>query len=67
MAFPPVQRTVSPIDGSVVAEREIAGVAAIERVLGRAVAAQRAWRATPLADASASSSGWCRGWSSAPA
>jgi acyl-CoA reductase-like NAD-dependent aldehyde dehydrogenase len=50
MASPPVQRTVSPIDGSVVAEREIAGVAAIERVLGRAVAAQRAWRATPLAE-----------------
>jgi acyl-CoA reductase-like NAD-dependent aldehyde dehydrogenase len=50
MASPAVQRTVSPIDGSVVAEREIAGAGAIDRVLGRAVAAQRAWRATPLAE-----------------
>jgi acyl-CoA reductase-like NAD-dependent aldehyde dehydrogenase len=50
MTSPRVQRTVSPIDGSVVAEREIAGAAAIDELLGRAVAAQRAWGATPLAE-----------------
>jgi acyl-CoA reductase-like NAD-dependent aldehyde dehydrogenase len=50
MTSPRVQRTVSPIDGSVVAEREIAGAAAIDELLGRAVAAQRTWRATPLAE-----------------
>jgi len=47
---PLVQRTISPADGSVVAEREIAGSAHVDDRLARAVAAQRGWRATPLAD-----------------
>ena len=47
---PPVQRTISPVDGSVVAERELATPARIDGVLDRATAAQRAWRTTPLAD-----------------
>lgn len=38
----------SPIDGSVVAERELADDAHVERVLARASAAQRVWRSTPL-------------------
>ena len=45
-----VQRTISPIDGSVYVERELADAAAIERALAAAVAAQRAWRAVPLSD-----------------
>ena len=47
---PPVQRTVSPVDGSVVAERELASPARIDGVLDRATTAQRTWRSTPLAD-----------------
>ncbi len=50
MTSPLVQRTISPADGSVVAEREIAGPAHVDDRLARAVAAQRGWRATPLAD-----------------
>jgi acyl-CoA reductase-like NAD-dependent aldehyde dehydrogenase len=50
MTPPRLQRTVSPVDGSIVAEREIAGPGAIDELLARAVAAQRAWRATPLAE-----------------
>lgn len=45
-----LQRTTSPIDGSVYVERKLADEAHIERTLGAAVEAQRAWRATPLAD-----------------
>jgi acyl-CoA reductase-like NAD-dependent aldehyde dehydrogenase len=45
-----LQRTVSPVDGSIVAEREIAGPANIDERLTRAVEAQRGWRATPLAE-----------------
>ena len=47
---PHVQRTISPVDGSVVAERELAAPGHIDAVLDRAVAAQRAWRSVPLAD-----------------
>ena len=50
MTSPLVQRTISPVDGSVVAEREIAGPAHLDDRLARAVAAQRGWRATPLDD-----------------
>jgi acyl-CoA reductase-like NAD-dependent aldehyde dehydrogenase len=45
-----VQRTVSPADGSVVAERPLATSAEIDAVLDRAVAAQRAWRRVPLGE-----------------
>jgi len=50
MPSPLVQRTVSPVDGSVVAEREIASPGSVDSRLARAVVAQRRWRATPLAD-----------------
>jgi acyl-CoA reductase-like NAD-dependent aldehyde dehydrogenase len=43
-----VQQTISPVDGSVVAERDLATPAQIDAVLDRAVAAQRSWRQVPL-------------------
>ncbi|MBI4891211.1 MAG: aldehyde dehydrogenase family protein [Acidobacteria bacterium] len=43
-----IQRTISPVDGSVYVERELASGPQIEAALETAVAAQRAWRATPL-------------------
>jgi acyl-CoA reductase-like NAD-dependent aldehyde dehydrogenase len=46
----PVQQTISPVDGSVVVERELASAAQVDAVLDRAVAAQRRWRAVPLDD-----------------
>ena len=46
----PVQRTVSPIDGRLVAERELADAAAVARALERAGAAFPRWRATPVAE-----------------
>lgn len=42
--------TVSPIDGSIYVRRDLAGPAEIEGALAAAVAAQRAWRDTPLAE-----------------
>ena len=45
-----VQRTISPVDGSVVVERELAAPGRVDDVLDRSVAAQRSWRSTPLAD-----------------
>jgi len=45
-----IQRTISPIDGSVFVERELATAAQIESALTAAVAAQRHWRKVPLAD-----------------
>jgi acyl-CoA reductase-like NAD-dependent aldehyde dehydrogenase len=43
-----VQQTISPVDGSVHVERELATPEIVDAVLERAVAAQRGWRATPL-------------------
>ena len=43
-------RTVSPVDGRVVAERPLAANGGIARALDRARAAQRGWRATPVAE-----------------
>ena len=45
-----IQNTTSPVDGSIFVERPLADAAAIDAALGRAVAAQRGWAATPLAD-----------------
>src|SRR5688500_5928166 len=45
-----MQRTVSPIDGSVYVERELASADAINRVLDQARTAQRAWRTTSVSD-----------------
>ena len=44
-----VQRTVSPIDGSVYVERKRAKAADIERALAKAVGAQAQWRHVPIA------------------
>jgi acyl-CoA reductase-like NAD-dependent aldehyde dehydrogenase len=46
-------RTVSPVDGRIVAERALAGGREIASALQRARAAQQGWRATPLAERSA--------------
>jgi acyl-CoA reductase-like NAD-dependent aldehyde dehydrogenase len=43
-------KTISPVDGSVYVERDYAAPSAIEAALAQAVSAQRAWRATPLAE-----------------
>ena len=45
-----VSTIVSPIDGSVFAERELANDARIEEVLTAAHGAQEQWRATPIAE-----------------
>ncbi|MDT8894652.1 aldehyde dehydrogenase family protein [Halomonas sp. I1] len=45
-----IQQTISPVDGSVYVERELADAARVEAVLERAVVAQRAWRATSIAE-----------------
>jgi len=42
------QRTISPVDGRVYVERELASGSEIEAALARAVLAQRAWRSVPL-------------------
>ena len=44
-----IQRTITPVDGTVYCERQLASEAELEAVLQRAAAAQRAWRRTDLA------------------
>lgn len=44
-----IQRTISPIDGSIVCERELASAAQIETALERATRAFAHWRRVPLA------------------
>lgn len=48
-----VQRTVSPIDGSVYVERKIAAPRDIEQALARAVGAQAKWKHVPVAERAA--------------
>lgn len=45
-----MQRTHSPVDGSVYVERELATAAEIDRALNRASSAQRAWKQTSIAE-----------------
>ncbi|MCE8021358.1 aldehyde dehydrogenase family protein [Halomonas sp. MCCC 1A11036] len=45
-----IQKTISPVDGSVYVERELADPARVEAALERAVTAQRKWRETSLAE-----------------
>lgn len=45
-----VQKIISPVDGSVVAERELATESHVNRVLSAAQLASRGWRETPVAD-----------------
>ncbi len=57
-----VQRTVSPVDGSVYVERPLAGNRQIEAALARAAKAQREWRNTPVAERAAicrRMAAWC--------
>jgi acyl-CoA reductase-like NAD-dependent aldehyde dehydrogenase len=50
---PGFQRTISPVDGSVYAERELASEEAIEGALAQAAAAQRAWKQVRVAERAA--------------
>jgi acyl-CoA reductase-like NAD-dependent aldehyde dehydrogenase len=49
----PLLRTISPVDGSVVAERPLAGETEVAACLERARKAQAGWRRTPLAERTA--------------
>jgi acyl-CoA reductase-like NAD-dependent aldehyde dehydrogenase len=44
----PIQQTITPVDGSVYVERDLASPAQIEAVLAAAARAQSDWRRTPL-------------------
>jgi len=48
--MPQIQQTISPIDGSVYVERELASAEAIEQTLKQAVDAQHHWRQVPIAE-----------------
>lgn len=48
-----IQRTITPVDGSVYCERELVDEAGLDALLERAARAQRAWRGTTLADRAA--------------
>jgi acyl-CoA reductase-like NAD-dependent aldehyde dehydrogenase len=48
-----IQRTITPVDGTVYCARQRASEAELETVLQRAAAAQRAWRSTGLAERAA--------------
>jgi acyl-CoA reductase-like NAD-dependent aldehyde dehydrogenase len=48
-----VQQIISPVDGSVLAERTTATAEQLEATLARAARARAGWRATPLADRAA--------------
>ena len=52
-----IQTTITPVDGSVYAERELATATQIEAVLQRATEAQRGWRETSIAERAALVSG----------
>jgi len=54
-----IQRTISPVDGSVLCERPLASAAELDATLERAVAAQRLWRSTSLADRAAICTRFC--------
>ncbi len=47
------QKTVSPVDGSVYVERDLASGAAIERALATAREAQKSWKRVPIAQRAA--------------
>ncbi len=57
-----VQRTVSPIDGTLYVERGLASGKEVEGALERAVAAQKAWKKAPVAERAAvcrAMAAWC--------
>jgi acyl-CoA reductase-like NAD-dependent aldehyde dehydrogenase len=48
-----IQRTVTPVDGSVYVKRTLAAAPAIERALATATRAQQAWKRVPVAERAA--------------
>jgi acyl-CoA reductase-like NAD-dependent aldehyde dehydrogenase len=50
MKISPVQRTITPVDGSVYVTRKLASSKAIESTITRAVAAQQKWKKVPVAE-----------------
>ena len=54
-----IQRTISPVDGSVLCERPLASAAELDTALDRAVLAQRAWRTAPIAERAAICTRFC--------
>src|SRR6185295_16011764 len=48
-----LQRTISPADGSVYVERELASDKEIEASLGKAVKAQKRWKSVPVPERAA--------------
>lgn len=51
--MPEIQRTISPVDGSIYVERELATPEQIERVLQKALKAQQAWAEVPIRERAA--------------
>ena len=49
----PLQKTITPVDGSVYAERELASARSIEQALEKASKAQKAWKQLPVAERAA--------------
>ena len=45
-----IQTTISPVDGSIYVERELASAREMEDTLAKSVAARRGWRETPVAE-----------------
>jgi acyl-CoA reductase-like NAD-dependent aldehyde dehydrogenase len=59
-----VQRTVSPVDGSVYAERRLASGTQVQDALEKAVKAQKTWKQVPVAERAAicrRMAEWCAG------
>jgi acyl-CoA reductase-like NAD-dependent aldehyde dehydrogenase len=57
-----VQKTVSPIDGSIYIERQLASGSEVENALQRAIEAQKRWKRTPVAERAAicrAMAAWC--------
>ena len=53
MSGEPLQRTISPVDGSIYVERKLASSRQIEEALARAVTAQKAWARVPVTERAA--------------
>ncbi len=60
----PLQKTISPVDGSTYVERPLASAAQIDRILTAARAAQRRWRDVPVADRAAILARFCAAFES---
>src|SRR5216684_3478152 len=48
-----LQRTISPADGSLYVERELASSEKVDASLGKAVKAQKRWKSVPVAERAA--------------